>query len=75
MKIRHGAWGLPGIHTFFIIDILSTKAFILLDNWLLVFSWLVINSIISSCFCFQNQKRLPYGLGTSQKLCYFVRHH
>jgi hypothetical protein len=55
MKIRHGARGLQGIHTFFIVDVLSTKAFIPLDNWLLASSWLVIKSIISSCFCFQNE--------------------
>jgi hypothetical protein len=32
MKIRHGAWGLLGIHTFFIVDVFSTKAKIPLDS-------------------------------------------
>jgi hypothetical protein len=60
MKIRHGARGLQGIHTFFIVDVLSTKPVILVDNWLLASSWLVISSIISSCFCFQS-KLFPAG--------------
>jgi hypothetical protein len=55
MKIRHGARGIQGIHNFFIVDVLSTKAVIPLDNWLLASSWLVISSIISSCFCFQSE--------------------
>jgi hypothetical protein len=55
MKICHGTRGLQGIHTFFIIDVLSTKTAILVDNWLLASSWLVISLIISSYFCFQSK--------------------
>jgi hypothetical protein len=74
MKICHGAWGLQGMHTFFIVDVLSTKTAILVDNWLLASSWLVISSIILRCFFSKAicspQKRPPYDLGMSQKLCF-----
>jgi hypothetical protein len=32
MKIRHGTRGLQGMHAFFIVDVLSTKVAIPLDN-------------------------------------------
>jgi hypothetical protein len=55
MKIRHGARGLLGVHTFFMVAVFSTKAAIPLDSWLQASSWLVIRLTISSCFCFQNK--------------------
>jgi hypothetical protein len=38
--------GYKGIHSFFIIDVLSTKMDIPTDNWLLASSWLEISSKI-----------------------------
>jgi hypothetical protein len=37
------------------VDVLSTKAEIPLDSWLLASSWLVMSSTISSYFCLQNE--------------------
>jgi hypothetical protein len=54
-EIRYDARGLLGIHTFFMVDVFSTKAEIPLGSWLLASSWLVISSTISSCFFLQNE--------------------